>query len=211
MLLDDVIYIIFSKGYMIESKSYFRKHQTISELLSIFSQIIDERILRDEMSDDEAFTFKEEMLSEMTIILSSHKKDELYGYLERKSIIFNWFKIIKNIILTDESDLDILVENEEDLYAFLKNFPDMYYETLSDANELLGSFNINYNLKFLFEEDGYLMGVYDGIVTTVEIDQFDGSTPYLKYYEFGVEDKETHTVLNPRYVFFSPDKHSMEI
>lgn len=211
MLLNEVIYIIYSLGFVLENKSSFNKSEAISDIMTIFSRFVEEKAASDKLDKNETVKFKTEMITSLAAELGSMKKAELWEYLNKKRIMYQSFEEIVNIILTDKTKLDLLINNEQELFAFLDNFPNLYYESVSDANELLGSFHINYHLKFLFEKGGYLLGCYDGIVTSVEYKDFDGSTPYLKYYEFGLEDVKQKKILKPNYVIFSPHKYDYDI
>ena len=161
------------------------------------------------MEIDFAFEFKEKSLNEMNDILKKASRLDLWTFLYQKQTMFNLLEEIRKFIISDESDLDIVFDRDEYLTDFLNNFPDLYYESINEANELLSNFNINYEFGVLYQKDEYVLGLYDGIVTTVPFEDFDGSTPYLKYYEIVVGTREK--TLIPRYVLCGVDIIGIEI
>lgn len=208
-ILNDVVYLLLAKGLEVNSYSSFVKKNTVEEILKIFDDVIDWRIANEKMETEEAFEFKTHSLKLMNEVLTKTNKENLWNFISKKQQMFYLLEEIRWFILNDESGLDIYFDHDEYLTNFLDNFPDLYYETLDEANELLSNFNINYQLNMLYEKDGYVLGVYNGIVTTVPFEEFDGSTPYLKYYEVAIGyDDET---IKPRYVLCGVDHLGIEI
>lgn len=210
-LLNDLIYIIFAKGLLLKPKSKFIKTETVNQIVDIFKEMIDEKIAYDQLDDDKAYHYKLEMIEKIEKEVNKMNKAQLWEFLSFKYAMFQIFEIAKNNILNDDSGRELLVENEQYLFEFLDHFPDIYYETVVDANEALGSFHLDYITKVLYEKEGYLLGVYDGIATADGLNKFDGSSPYLKYFEISIQDVNTKQQLKPNYVIFGVDKFNLEI
>src|SRR5690554_4858863 len=208
-ILGKVVYFLFADGLSVKSYSSFVKKDAVKTINQLFDSLIDKKIKLDEMEIDFAFEFKEKSLNEMNDILKKTSRLDLWTFLYQKQTMFNLLEEIRKFIISDESDLDIVFDRDEYLTDFLNNFPDLYYESLNEANELLSNFNINYEFGVLYQKDEYVLGLYDGIVTTVPFEDFDGSTPYLKYYEIVVGTREK--TLMPRYVLCGVDIIGIEI
>lgn len=208
-ILGKVVYFLFADGLSVKSYSSFAKKDAVKTINQLFDSLIDKKIKLDEMEIDFAFEFKEKSLNEMNDILKKASRLDLWTFLYQKQTMFNLLEEIRKFIISDESDLDIVFDRDEYLTDFLNNFPDLYYESLNEANELLSNFNINYEFGVLYQKDEYVLGLYDGIVTTVPFEDFDGSTPYLKYYEIVVGTREK--TLIPRYVLCGVDIIGIEI
>lgn len=208
-ILGKVVYFLFADGLSVKSYSSFVKKDAVKTINQLFDSLIDKKIKLDEMEIDFAFEFKEKSLNEMNDILKKASRLDLWTFLYQKQTMFNLLEEIRKFIISDESDLDIVFDRDEYLTDFLNNFPDLYYESLNEANELLSNFNINYEFGVLYQKDEYVLGLYDGIVTTVPFEDFDGSTPYLKYYEIVVGTREK--TLIPRYVLCGVDYIGIEI
>ncbi|NLL69370.1 MAG: hypothetical protein GX232_04090 [Acholeplasmataceae bacterium] len=208
-ILGKVVYFLFADGLSVKSYSSFVKKDAVKTINQLFDSLIDKKIKLDEMEIDFAFEFKEKSLNEMNDILKKASRLDLWTFLYQKQTMFNLLEEIRKFIISDESDLDIVFDRDEYLTDFLNNFPDLYYESLNEANELLSNFNINYEFGVLYQKDEYVLGLYDGIVTTVPFEDFDGSTPYLKYYEIVVGTREK--TLIPRYVLCGVDIIGIEI
>ena len=208
-ILGKVVYFLFADGLSVKSYSSFVKKDAVKTINQLFDSLIDKKIKLDEMEIDFAFEFKEKSLNEMNDILKKASRLDLWTFLYQKQTMFNLLEEIRKFIISDESDLDIVFDRDEYLTDFLNNFPDLYYESLNEANELLSNFNINYEFGVLYQKDEYVLGLYDGIVTTVPFVVFDGSTPYLKYYEIVVGTREK--TLIPRYVLCGVDIIGIEI
>lgn len=208
-ILGKVVYFLFADGLSVKSYSSFVKKDAVKTINQLFDSLIDKKIKLDEMEIDFAFEFKEKSLNEMNDILKKASRLDLWTFLYQKQTMFNLLEEIRKFIISDESDLDIVFDRDEYLTDFLNNFPDLYYESLNEANELLSNFNINYEFDVLYQKDEYVLGLYDGIVTTVPFEDFDGSTPYLKYYEIVVGTREK--TLIPRYVLCGVDIIGIEI
>ena len=208
-ILGKVVYFLFADGLSVKSYSSFIKKDAVKTINQLFDSLIDKKIKLDEMEIDFAFEFKEKSLNEMNDILKKASRLDLWTFLYQKQTMFNLLEEIRKFIISDESDLDIVFDRDEYLTDFLNNFPDLYYESLNEANELLSNFNINYEFGVLYQKDEYVLGLYDGIVTTVPFEDFDGSTPYLKYYEIVVGTREK--TLIPRYVLCGVDIIGIEI
>lgn len=208
-ILGKVVYFLFADGLSVKSYSSFVKKDAVKTINQLFDSLIDKKIKLDEMEIDFAFEFKEKSLNEMNDILKKASRLDLWTFLYQKQTMFNLLEEIRKFIISDESDLDIVFDHDEYLTDFLNNFPDLYYESLNEANELLSNFNINYEFGVLYQKDEYVLGLYDGIVTTVPFEDFDGSTPYLKYYEIVVGTREK--TLIPRYVLCGVDIIGIEI
>ena len=208
-ILGKVVYFLFADGLSVKSYSSFVKKDAVKTINQLFDSLIDKKIKLEEMEIDFAFEFKEKSLNEMNDILKKASRLDLWTFLYQKQTMFNLLEEIRKFIISDESDLDIVFDRDEYLTDFLNNFPDLYYESLNEANELLSNFNINYEFGVLYQKDEYVLGLYDGIVTTVPFEDFDGSTPYLKYYEIVVGTREK--TLIPRYVLCGVDYIGIEI
>ena len=208
-ILGKVIYFLLADGLSVKSYSSFVKKDAVKTINQLFDSLIDKKIRFDEMEIDFAFEFKEKSLNEMNDILKKTSRLDLWTFLYQKQTMFNLLEEIRKFIISDESDLDIVFDRDEYLTDFLNNFPDLYYESLNEANELLSNFNINYEFSVLYQKDEYVLGLYNGIVTTVPFEDFDGSTPYLKYYEIVVGTKEQ--TLIPRYVLCGVDIVGIEL
>ncbi len=208
-ILGKVVYFLFADGLSVKSYSSFVKKDAVKTINQLFDSLIDKKIKLDEMEIDFAFEFKEKSLNEMNDILKKASRLDLWTFLYQKQTMFNLLEEIRKFIISDESDLDIVFDRDEYLTDFLNNFPDLYYESINEANELLSNFNINYEFGVLYQKDEYVLGLYDGIVTTVPFEDFDGSTPYLKYYEIVVGTREK--TLIPRYVLCGVDIIGIEI
>ena len=208
-ILGKVVYFLFADGLSVKSYSSFVKKDAVKTINQLFDSLIDKKIKLDEMEVDFAFEFKEKSLNKMNDILKKASRLDLWTFLYQKQTMFNLLEEIRKFIISDESDLDIVFDRDEYLTDFLNNFPDLYYESINEANELLSNFNINYEFGVLYQKDEYVLGLYDGIVTTVPFEDFDGSTPYLKYYEIVVGTREK--TLIPRYVLCGVDIIGIEI